>query len=44
MKVFSILIILSFLPAEDTENQVHDEEGAEDDHRDEVHKLPGVAH
>ena len=31
-------------PAEDTKNEVHDEEGAEDDHGDEVDELPRVPH
>ena len=31
-------------PAEHTKNQIHDEEGAEDDHGDEVAELPGVTH
>ncbi len=31
-------------PAEDTENEVHDKEGTEDDHGDEVRELPLVPH
>ena len=31
------------LPAEDTEDEVHDEEGPKHHHGDEVHKLPGAA-
>ena len=31
------------LPGEDTEDEVHDEEGAEDDHGHEIAELPSVA-
>ena len=31
-------------PAEDTENQIHNEKGSDDDHRDEVNPLPRIAH
>ena len=31
-------------PAEHTKNQIHDEKGTEDNHRDEVEELPGVTH
>ena len=32
----------SHSPAENTEDQVHDKEGTEDDHGDKVDELPGV--
>jgi len=31
------------LPGQDTKDEVHDEEGAQDDHRDKVDELPGAA-
>ena len=31
-------------PAKYTENQIHDEEGADNNHRDEVDPLPRIAH
>ena len=34
---------LGLLPGQHTENQVHDEEGAEDDHGDKVDELPCVS-
>lgn len=33
-----------YVPAENTKNQVHHKEGADDDHRDEVDPLPGITH
>lgn len=33
-----------YVPAENTENQVHHKEGSNDDHRDEVDPLPGITH
>ena len=38
-----LLSLLGELSGEDTEDEVHDEEGAEDDHGDEVEPLPGPA-
>ena len=35
--------LLGELSGEDTEDEVHDEEGAEDDHGDKVEPLPGPA-
>ena len=32
------------LPGQDTKNEVHDEEGTQDDHGDKVNELPLVAH
>ncbi len=34
---------VKILPGEDTEDEVHDEEWAEDNHRHEVDELPGAA-
>ena len=33
-----------YVPAENTKNQVHHKESSDDDHRDEVDPLPGIAH
>lgn len=33
-----------YLPTENTENEVHDEEGSNNHHRDEVNPLPGISH
>ena len=34
--------MLADLPAQDTKDEVHDEEGAKDNHRDKVYELPRV--
>ena len=33
---------IKFLPAEDTENEIHNKEGTENDHGHKIDELPGV--